>query len=61
MFKEEEKTYACPDCVDQGGLYIRYYIEGKKGEFRIDTNKDKIPNYLHEFVDKINEKLEFVN
>jgi hypothetical protein len=60
LFDEENQTFGCPDCVDQGGIYVRYSIDGNSGEFRIDMNNDKIPSYLHGFVDKIKEKLELL-
>ena len=60
LFQKEKETFGCPDCVDQGGIYVRYFIEGKKGEFRFDNNLNANPTYLHEFVAKINEKLKLL-
>lgn len=60
LFQKENETFGCPDCADQGGIYVKYLIDGKKGEYRIDSNKNAIPIYLHEFVDEINEKLEIL-
>lgn len=60
LYNEENQTFGCPDCVDQGGAYVRYSIDGNSGEFRIDMNNDKIPSYLHGFVDKVKEKLELL-
>lgn len=60
LYDEDNQTFGCPDCVDQGGIYVRYVIDRNSGEFRIDTDKSKIPIFLHEFVDKINEKLELL-
>lgn len=57
LFEENENYVGCPDCADQGGYYVEYQSTTKHAFWNIDKNKEAIPEYLHEFVDKISEKL----
>ena len=41
--------FGCPDCLDQGGMYLRLLEQDK--EFLIDLDKPEIPEYLHNLVD----------
>lgn len=61
LLNEEETTLGCPDCVDQGGLFIQYSENGEEKSWRIDQSKAAVPEYLHEFMDKVNEKIEWIN
>jgi hypothetical protein len=56
-----DSTFGCPDCVDQGGLIVQYAINNSVKTWRIDRLKNNVPVYLHDFMDKINEKIEFIN
>ena len=58
---ESKSTFGCPDCADGGGIFIQYADNGKIQSWRIDQDKDQIPNYLHNFVDKVNEKIALIN
>jgi len=58
---ENEARIGCPDCVDQGGLYIEYNFNGIRKCWRIDQAKHSVPNYLHDFMDKVNEKIDLIN
>lgn len=53
--KSAGDTYGCPDCADQGGIYIEY----GKGEDRIkgylDTRVDALPEELRENANLIKE------
>ncbi|MGB0885408.1 MAG: hypothetical protein ACPGR5_03205 [Chitinophagales bacterium] len=60
LFKKESETFGCPDCVGQGGYYVHYFIDGKRGIFRLDTDIDALPNFVQDFAKKIKEKLELL-
>ena len=56
-----DATFGCPDCHDQGGLFIRYFNDGDLHTWQVDQQKSAVPTYLHEFVDKVNEKITLIN
>jgi len=57
LFNEVENYVGCPDCADQGGIYVEYERGDLHGFWTIDNQQDALPEYLHEFVDKISEKV----
>jgi hypothetical protein len=59
LYDESGGTLGCPDCHDQGALYLQISSEddGLK-DWNIDQDKNAIPTYLHTYVDKINEVIE---
>ena len=61
LLNETDQTFGCPDCNDQGGIYIQYSTNGKVHTWRLDQNKSDIPSYLHAFTDKVNEKIGLIN
>ena len=61
LLNEDDIFFGCPDCADQGGLFIQYSEDGNKKSWRIDQNKDNVPSYLHIFIDKMNEKIDLIN
>lgn len=42
-------TFGSPDSEGQGGIYLQ--IQNRK--FHIDQDKEKVPDFLHEFVDEV--------
>jgi hypothetical protein len=50
-----------PDYADGGGLYIEYNVGSTRDFWLIDQDKNNIPTALHEFVDKVNEKIDLIN
>lgn len=50
----------CPDCADGGGFYVEYSKNGITMNWLIDTNKSNVPEVLHDFIDKIWEKMELL-
>ena len=60
LLSEENQTFGCPDCADQGGLYIEYGTSEKIGKWSIDQNKSSVPEYLHSYMDLINEKIDLL-
>ncbi|MDP5094056.1 MAG: hypothetical protein NWQ17_12150 [Polaribacter sp.] len=61
LLNESETVFGCPDCADGGGLFIQYSENGKIKSWRIDQNKNNVPTYLHNFMDKVNEKIALIN
>ena len=61
LLKENKTTIGCPDCADGGGLFIQYSENGNVKSWRIDQEKDNVPHYLHNFIDKVNEKIKIIN
>jgi hypothetical protein len=53
----------CPDCVDQGGVFLRIIDEENDFDryWMIDNMQDNIPQYLHEFASKVKEKVEIIH
>ena len=61
LLNNNENIIGCPDCADGGGLFIQYSENGNIKSWRIDQNKNNVPKYLHDFIDKVNEKIELIN
>ena len=61
LLNESETVFGCPDCADGGGLFIQYSENGNIKSWRIDQNKSNVPTYLHNFIDKVNEKIALIN
>jgi len=58
---EADQTFGCPDCYDQGTLIIQFFDGENLHEFLIDTDKRSIPDYLHQFVDVVRERITLIN
>ena len=61
LLNSNKSTFGCPDCADGGGLFIQYSENGNVKSWRIDQTKVDVPAYLHNFIDKVNEKIHFIN
>lgn len=61
LLNENDTVFGCPDCADQGGLYIEYNFNGIRKFWIIDQSKGSVPIYLHDFMDKANEKIDLIN
>lgn len=61
LLEEENDILGCPDCSDGGGLYIEYSKNGIIKSWKIDLFKNNIPDYLHNFMDMVNEKISIIN
>ncbi|PIF01190.1 MAG: hypothetical protein CR994_01090 [Maribacter sp.] len=61
LLDEKEAVLGCPDCADAGGLFVRYSKNGNVRSWRIDQVKGNVPSYLHDFIDKVNEKIALIN
>lgn len=61
LLNESDSTFGCPDCHDQGGLFISFFNDNELKTWRIDNDKNAVPSYLHDFMDKVNQKIELIN
>ena len=61
LLNSNTTVFGCPDCVDEGGILIQYQNNGVLKSYLIDQNKDRVPNELHSFIDKVNEKIDILN
>lgn len=61
LLNEPDTTFGCPDCADQGGLYIEYRRGDTHGIWSIDQDQEEVPTYLHEFTDRVNETIRLIN
>ncbi len=61
LLNTNETVFGCPDCADGGGLFIQYSENGRLKTWRIDQDKENVPSYLYNFIDKVNEKIMLIN
>jgi len=61
LLVEKKDFIGCPDCADQGGIYIEYKNGDSIQAWKIDQNKSQIPNYLHAFIDEVNKTISIIN
>ncbi len=52
-----DTTFGCPDCVDQGGILIKYSTGGTEKTWKMDMQEDVVPGYLHSFLDSVKVKI----
>jgi len=57
LLSESSTTLGCPDCADGGGIYIEINSAEVKRFWYIDNSKRETPEYLHDFIDEVNEKI----
>jgi len=61
LLNANETVFGCPDCADGGGLFIQYSLNDNLQSWRIDQDKQNVPEYLHDFMDAVNERIELIN
>jgi hypothetical protein len=61
LLSEPEHVIGQPDAGDWGGLYIEYNYYGDRRFWLIDNKRDNVPEYLHEFIDKVNERIDEIH
>jgi len=61
LLNGREPKLNCPDCADGGGIFIQYANNGTIKSWRIDPTLNNVPEYLHEFIEKVNEKIALIN
>jgi hypothetical protein len=61
LLDEADQTFGCPDCADQGGLLIQFVSGDNVQTWYLDQSQTAVPEYLHTFMDKVNEKIALIN
>lgn len=61
LLDETDVVFGCPDCTDGGGLYIEYRVGSTHRYWIIDQQKANSPAYLHDFLDRVNEKISLLS
>lgn len=54
LLREPDQTFGCPDCADQGGMFIQVSTSSGNQTWRLDQGKTDVPKYLHEYMGKVN-------
>ncbi len=55
LLTTEEERIGCPDCADQGGIYIEIKIGDTIKSWNIDTQESSLPAYLIPYTRKVKE------
>lgn len=62
LLNTPDTVFGMPDAYDQGGLFIeRKTDSGAHSYWHLDQDKSNIPEFLHDFHDKVNEAIRNVN
>ncbi len=61
LLDEPNGTIGMPDAGDWGGYYVEVRRDGNIQFWLIDTMKDNIPEFLHDFNDKIKAAITTIN
>ncbi len=60
LLNESSNVIGQPDVADGGGLYIEYNFNGVHKFWLIDQMKNNVPEKYHVFMDKVNEKIQYL-
>jgi len=58
LLNETGTVIGQPDAGDWGGLYIEYSLNEIRRFWLLDKMKSNVPEEYHDFIDKVNEKIE---
>ena len=61
LLNEKAIVIGMPDYADGGGLYIEYNYFGEHKFWLIDQIKTNVPDYIHNFIDIVNDKISIIN
>lgn len=61
LFDQNEVVFGSPDAGDWGGYYLAYTDGEDDWWWIIDTQKESIPDYLHDLIDEIAEAISTIN
>ncbi len=61
LMNSTESSFGCPDCYDQGGMYIEISTNGESRSWCIDQDKRMVPGYLHFFMDEVNQVIDAIH
>ncbi len=59
--KQKDTTFGCPDCIDQGGIFIQYSENGVVQSWRMEKGNIESSVFLNSFINKVNEKIRLIN
>ena len=48
-----DKTFGCPDCVDQGAIHIEVKVDGQIKRWHFDTNISNLPSRIQDYIQEI--------
>jgi hypothetical protein len=54
---KKDSTIGCPDCADQGRIYIELYKNGSISKWNIDTNPNTHPKEIKTYLSQLKEIL----
>lgn len=60
LLMESTTVIGQPDAGDWGGLYIEYNYNGTRKFWLLDKKKSNVPVKYHNFIDKVNEKIQLL-
>lgn len=60
LLNENSTVIGQPDVADGGGIYIEYNFNGVHKFWLIDQMKNNVPEKYHVFIDKVNEKIQYL-
>lgn len=61
ILNEPDTVMGCPDCHDQGGLYIEYRKENIRDFWIIDNDKSAVDENFHDFIDEAHRVITEIN
>lgn len=61
IYEEDQVRFGCPDCADQGGLYLEIRTGAFHEYWILDQNKNEVPQYLHSLMDAVNLRIDLIN
>lgn len=59
--EKDGEVSGCADCTDGGGLYIEYKSGNTHRFWILDQAKGSTPDYLHDFMDRVNSKINLLS
>lgn len=57
----EEGIIGCPDCADQGGIFIRISRNGTVRSWRFDNDLTNVPEFMVEYLERIKIAIDQIN
>lgn len=61
LWDEEETTFGCPDCMDQGGIYVEYKKDGQLVNWLFDNVESNNPSYAGTFITEVKNKIDYLS
>lgn len=58
LLQNPNKTFGCPDCIDQGGIHIEIQEKGLTKRWHFDTTISNLPSEIQDYVLEISNVIE---